>query len=165
MASRKDGYSGLQIGVHWLIVAMVAVQLLVAEGMSEMVEAAEEHEVVSATTSALAAVHYWLGIGILLVMFVRLLMRFSMGTPEHAGRDNALLNTAAATVHWLLYIVLIAVPISGLIAYYGIAEIGDIHALSKPILIVLVSLHILGALYNQFIRKDGTLMRMLRPAR
>ena len=69
---------------------------------------------------------------------------------------------AAAAMHWTLYLVLLAAPVSGLVAYYGIADVGDLHGLSRPILIVLVALHVLAALYNQYVRKDGTLTRMLR---
>lgn len=164
MSSGRQGYTKLQIWTHWLVVLLVAVQLLIAENMTEMVDAAEEGGTVSGTVSALGTLHYWLGIGILVVMLARLGMRLVLGAPAHAGPPNPVQDFAASAVHWLLYIVLLAVPVSGLVAYYGLADVGDIHALSKPILIVLVALHVLGALYNQFVRRDGTLMRMVRPA-
>ncbi|QYO78702.1 cytochrome b [Devosia salina] len=164
MSSTRQGYNRLQIWTHWTVVILVAVQLLVAENMSEVIEAAEEGETVSSATSALGALHYWLGIGIMIAMLGRLGMRVVLGAPAHSGATHPLQEFAASAVHWLLYIVLLTVPISGLVAYYGLADVGDIHALSKPILIVLIGLHALGALYNQFIRRDGTLTRMIRAA-
>ena len=44
-----------------------------------------------------------------------------------------------------------------------LADNGEIRGLVRPILILLVAIHVGAALYNQFIRKDGTLTRMLRP--
>lgn len=164
MRSKRSGYSPLQIGAHWLVVLLVAVQLLLAENMTEMVDAAEEGETVSNAVSALGSLHYWVGLGIFAAMVLRLGIRLVMGAPAHAGDSSPAQRFIAGAVHWLLYIVLLAVPVSGLVAYYGLAEVGDIHALSKPILIVLVGLHAAGAIYNQFVRKDGTLTRMLRPA-
>lgn len=162
--ARREGYSSPQIGIHWLIVLLVIVQLVVAESMTTMVDAIEEGEQVSSQVAAGGSIHYWVGIAILALMLVRLGMRIVLGAPPHAPGSTPVQNVAAATVHGALYVVLLAAPISGLVAFYGLADVGDIHALVRPALFILVVLHIAGALYNQFVRKDGTLMRMLRPA-
>lgn len=159
----RTGYSGLQIGLHWLIVAMVAVQLLIGESMTEMIEAAEEGEVASPEDVLWGNVHLWLGIAILVIMLVRLFLRLAQGAPQHAGDASPLTKLAAAALHGTLYVVLLAAPISGLVAYYRLADTGEVHGESRPILIVLVLLHALAAISNQFVRKDGTLSRMLRP--
>ncbi len=159
----RTGYSGLQIGLHWLIVVMVAVQLLIGENMTEMVEAAEEGEVASAGDLLWGNVHLWLGVAILAIMLVRLVLRLTQGAPQHAGDTSPMTRLAASALHGTLYVVLLAAPISGLVAYYGLADVGEVHGASRPLLIVLVLLHALAAVYNQFVRKDGTLSRMLRP--
>ena len=163
MTARREGYSALQIGLHWLVLVMVVVQLVVGDSMTEMVEAAEEGEQVSGGVALGASVHYWLGVAIFAAMLFRLGTRIVAGTPAHAGEQSHVQEMAATAVHWAFYIVLLASPISGLVAYYGIADVGEIHHLTKPLLIVLIALHVIAALYNQFIRKDGTLTRMLRP--
>lgn len=163
MATTRSGYSGPQIALHWLVVAMVAVQIVIGESMTEMVDAIEEGERVSVSDAFFANLHYWLGIGVLAAILVRLGLRLVNGAPSHAGPQSPLQNMAASALHWTFYAVLIAIPASGILAYYGIADLGDIHALSKPLLIILIGLHVLAALYNQFMRKDGTLVRMLRP--
>jgi cytochrome b561 len=140
---------------------MVALQLVIAENMTEMVDAIEEGETVSSTVTLFGNVHLWLGLAILAAMLVRLVVRVVSGAPTHAG-PRSIQDMAATAMHGALYIVLLAAPVSGLVAYYGLADVGDLHALSKPILIVLVGLHVLAALYNQYFRKDGTLTRMLR---
>lgn len=163
LPAHRRGYSGLQISLHWLIMVMVVVQVVIGDDMTEMVDAMEEGESVSSGVSLWGTVHYWLGLAILAAMLARLVVRMTQGAPSHAGSQSSWQNAAAAALHWGFYAVLIAVPISGLMAYYGIADVGDLHGLSKPLLIVLVGIHVLAALYNQYIRKDGTLTRMVRP--
>ena len=49
------GYTIYQIGLHWLIAALVFAQLVFGESMTEFVEAAEEGEPASALDATLAA--------------------------------------------------------------------------------------------------------------
>lgn len=163
--ARRQGYASPQIAMHWLIVVLVIVQLVVAESMTTMFDAMEEGEPVASQIATGGSIHYWVGIAILALMAVRLVMRVVLGAPPHTPGSPPIQNAVAAAVHVALYSVLLAAPISGLMAFYGLAEVGDIHALVRPALFILVALHIAGALYNQFVRKDGTLMRMFRPAR
>jgi cytochrome b561 len=72
---------------------------------------------------------------------------------------------AAKASHWLFYILLVAVPATGLLAIYVSDEFGDIHKLAKPAFIALIALHAVAALFHQFVLKDGTLKRMLLPAK
>lgn len=162
--ARREGYAAPQILMHWLIVILVIVQLVVAESMTTMVDALEEGEQVAGSVATGASIHFWVGIAILALMLVRVGMRLIFGAPAHAPGSSQLQNLAATAVHTTLYIVLLVGPISGLIAYFGVADVGDSHALVRPALFILVILHVAGALYNQFVRKDGTLTRMLRPA-
>ena len=39
----------------------------------------------------------------------------------------------------------------------------QLHTYAKPVFISLIALHVTASLYHQFWRKDGLLMRMLRP--
>jgi cytochrome b561 len=56
-----------------------------------------------------------------------------------------------------------AVPVSGLLALYVWNWMGDIHALAKPVFIVLICIHAGAALFHHFILKDAMLARMLFP--
>ncbi len=163
MSASKNGYSRLQIGLHWLVVVMVVAQIISGDAMAELIEAREEGGAIAAGASVGSSVHFWLGLGILAVMLLRLGVRLTTGVPAHAPGSPQWQNLAASVLHWAFYVVLLSVPISGLVAYYGLADVGEIHGLSKPLLIVLVAIHAGAALYNQFVRKDGTLTRMLRP--
>jgi cytochrome b561 len=54
-------------------------------------------------------------------------------------------------------------PITGMAAWFGgVLQAGELHGTVKPVIIVLVGLHIAAALYHHFIKKDGLLLRMKR---
>ena len=75
------------------------------------------------------------------------------------------MDWAAKLVHWAFYLMLVAMPVLGLLTVYVSDEFGDIHKLGKPVFLVLIGVHVLAALFHQFIKRDGTLRRILVPAR
>ena len=163
-AETKTGYSALQISLHWVIAALVFFQLVFGESMTTVVDAAEEGTAVSPTDQFLATAHYWVGISILAFVALRLIVRLASGAPKPTGAASWM-TFAATAAHWAFYLLLVAVPTTGLLAIYVSDEFGDIHALAKPVFIGLIALHAAGALFHQFFLKDGTLRRMLVPAR
>jgi cytochrome b561 len=160
----KSGYSGIQITLHWLIALLVLFQLVFGESMTTVVDAAEEGTAVSPADHFLATSHYWVGISVLVLVLLRLVVRLASGAPQPAASSGWMSRAATAT-HWLFYLLLVAVPATGLMALYVNDAFGDIHALGKPVFIVLIALHAAAALFHQFFLKDGTLKRMLVPSR
>lgn len=164
--TETTGYSRLQVSLHWVIAALVLFQLLFGESMAEAIEAAEEGEKVSGSDLFLSGAHYWVGIAILVLVTIRLGIRLWQGAPAATAPGEASwMDRAATAMHWLFYALLFAVPVSGLAAIYVSDEIGDLHALAKPVFIVLILAHAGAALYHQFVLKDGTLRRMLVPGK
>lgn len=162
MATRVQGYSGWQIGLHWLIAALVLFQIVFGEVMEEAMEAIEDNEAIASGDQFLSGAHYWVGLGILALVVVRVVLRLRNGAPTPA-ENVALTDRLAQAVHGLFYVLLFMVPISGLLAYYQIADVGDVHTLAKPAFIVLVAIHAGAALWHQFVVRDNVLLRMLKP--
>lgn len=156
------GYTIYQISLHWLIAALVFTQLIFGESMTEAIEAAEEGVPASALTDNLASMHYYFGIAILALVAVRLVLRFKNGAPPPPETSGAI-ELAGKISHWLFYALLVAVPVTGLLGYYYGDPYGEWHTYAKPVFIGLVALHVAASLYHQFWRKDGLLMRMLKP--
>ena len=157
----RQGYSGLQITVHWVIALLVLFQLIFGESMTTVVDAVEENQTPDPTDQALASAHYWVGIAILVLVALRIVLRLAQGAPEPVGTGLQL--KAAKAIHALFYLLLIAVPVTGLLAVYVSPEIGDIHSIGKPLFIAFIVLHALGALFHHFKLKDETLRRMFVP--
>jgi cytochrome b561 len=159
----RSGYSGAQIGLHWVIAALVIFQLLFGEDMSHVLRATRRGMVVTPSDAFWANVHYYLGIAVLALVFGRLFIRFILGAPEQL--QQGWMGKAAALSHGAFYILLIAAPILGLLAYYLGKPFGELHELCKPLLIILIGAHAAAALFHQFWLRDGTLRRMLVPRR
>ncbi|SHG37803.1 cytochrome b561 [Kaistia soli DSM 19436] len=166
MSSRTiGGYSSVQVLLHWVIAALVFFQLIFGESMSMATRAARRGTELDPTDATLASAHYWVGIAILVLVAFRLAVRLVGGAPDPQSSGAPVLDKLAHAAHWLFYILLVGMPVTGLLAVYVWPELGEIHELGKPVFIVLIALHVLGALYHQFWLKDGTLRRMFVPAR
>ncbi len=159
------GYSSLQIIIHWLIAGMVIFLLVFGESMKEFMEAAREGTSVDPADRFLADMHYWIGLAILGFAALRVAVRAGQSVPPHDGGEHSLAERIAAAMHVFFYVLLFVVPITGLLAYYVGGAFGGIHEIGKPVFIVTILVHAAAALVHQFWMKDGTLKRMIVPAR
>jgi cytochrome b561 len=152
-------------------------------------------------------IHMVVGITILVLLLVRLVMRFTIKRPADATAGHRLLDIVAKVVHYGLYLSVLAVTILGLVfalqtnrlqsAFTGSrpefngarqgfngpppgftppapgtfpngrgggfgfgSPLLIIHRLVAYLVALLLGIHILAALYHQFIRKDNLLARM-----
>ncbi len=156
------GYTRVQIALHWQVAILIAVQFLMSEGIEEAWDAYKEGE--AAGTGGGAWLHILVGVAILALVIWRLALRASQGVPPPpAGESPAQVLVAKAT-HGLLYALMILMPLSGVAAWFGgIGPAMAAHQFGKLALLVLVALHVLGAVYNHFLLKNGLLSRMTRP--
>jgi cytochrome b561 len=162
---QTGGYSTHQIALHWLIAALVAFQLIFGEGMTNVREAAEEGATPSNLDFAVSIGHYWFGIAILALVLVRLGVRLTQGVPPRAVATPTWMDWAAKLVHLAFYLMLFAMPVLGLLTVYVSDSFGDIHKLGRPVFVILIAVHVVAALFHQFVRRDGALRRILVPAR
>jgi cytochrome b561 len=149
-----------QIVLHWSIAALVIWQLIFGEEM----EALEHPADVDSTELFLANSHLFVGFAILGLVALRIVLRVVNGAPlpVETGRVAAIL---ARVSHAAFYVLLVAVPVTGILDYYFHLPTGGLHELGKPLFILLIALHVAATLWHQFIRHDGTLRRMVVPAR
>lgn len=128
--------------------------------------------------------HKTLGIILFAVATLRILWALTQRKPSDMHPERLMESGLAALVHWLLYISLVVVPLSGWVhhaATTGFAPIllpigqdlplvpkseavaslfARLHWLWTKILVGAILLHILGALKHHIIDKDATLRRM-----
>ncbi|HEX6592812.1 MAG TPA: cytochrome b [Moraxellaceae bacterium] len=128
--------------------------------------------------------HKSFGASVFFLVWLRLYWRLSQPhpAPEPAPRWQLL---AAAVVHWGLYFVMVALPLTGMLAsqfggrvvsWFGLFDIpvllapdkafaGQLMGLHKdllwPLLLVLLAGHVGAALWHHVITRDRTLRRML----
>lgn len=166
-----EQYSSRMVIVHWLTLAL----LIAAWYLGESVHDARYG---GNATIAAYVIHALVGGSILLLTLARLFFRNKDGTPPAMG--DTLMDKVAKGMHHLLYLLLVLLPVSGTMQIVtsdlGKALLaGDaslipqkftgvtahvVHETLVTVLIVVVVIHLLGALKHQFIMKDGLMSRM-----
>jgi cytochrome b561 len=112
---------------------------------------------------AFYALHESAGLTILFVALARLAWRWLSPPPSLPNDMPKLLRTASSAVHHALYALLIIQPLLGFMeAWESLAKILKLlHTIGGWSLVVLIALHVGGAVFHHAIRRDGTLMRMI----
>lgn len=134
-------------------------------------------------------IHMSVGLAILVLLFVRIPWQVSHKAthePTKFGTWMGWSDPAAKIAHYGLYVLLAAVPISGILLQFarggaipllGFIEIPspwladrafssnikEIHEIFAHSLVILASFHAVAALLHHFIFRDRTLVRMLPP--
>ena len=171
----KSGrYHPLLVSLHWLLAIMIVFSLGV--GMFSLKEIANS----SPDKIFALRVHMIAGILILVFTLARFAVRFIADRPDPATTGNALLDKIAVITHYGLYLLVILMAASGIamswqaglpaIVFGGsgtplpesFAIYGSrlVHGVIAKLLLALASLHVLAALYHQFVRRDKLLSRM-----
>ena len=164
-------YSKRMVIVHWLTLAL----LIAAWFLGEAAHDARHDEV---ATIQGYVIHALVGGSIFLLVLARLFFRRKDGTPPVSG--NTPMDKMAKGIHHLLYTLLVLLPVSGMMQIIT-SDVGkallagdatllpkkfegvvahEVHETLVTVLIVLVVVHLLGAIKHQFITKDGLMDRM-----
>ncbi len=158
--STPTGYSRAQIALHWIVFALIAQQYLFKDAMSAAWDRISEGVEAGFDPLVLALVAG--GALVLILALWRLVLRTRHGAPVPVEGSRMQVAIARLT-HMGLYALMILMPVSGSVAWFGGVEVAaQSHNVMKIILLALVALHIVGAFYHQFVLRDGTLARMRR---
>ena len=156
------GYTRTQIVLHWLIFALIVVQFLFHEPMSDAWERVEDGLPVA--FSPLIAGHVFTGLLVLVLAVIRIVIKVRRGAPPLPEDEPRALKLAAHGTQMTLYGLMILMPVSGALAWFGRVEAAaEVHEVLKGLMLVFVALHIAGALYQHFVLKSDVLDRMRRP--
>lgn len=157
----QTGYSRLQIALHWLVALLIVHQFLFSDAIAQVWKARDMS--VQPDFSLLVPLHVVGGALILLTVLWRLALRARRGAPPVEG-DNSALRIIAQLTHLGLYALMLLMPISGALAWFGgVGAAAAGHNVLKLLLLALIALHVVGALYHQFVLRDGVMDRMRRP--
>ena len=173
--AQTGGYTSTAKLLHWLIVALLVAQFIVAWTMPHIGR--------NTPVTTLISLHFSFGVVILAVAIVRLVWRATHAEPAPLDGVPPWQVQSARTMHWLLYMLLFVVQVLGWInaSWRGMpiimfgAELpklvgtrvpgwgwtGDVHdLLANYLMLTLVGLHVAAGLYHYFIRRDSVLQRM-----
>ena len=175
LRNTKQSYGSISKGFHWGVGLLVLIVLGIGLVMTLLMEPSPD-------MFALYKWHKQLGIVVLAFVVLRLLWRFTEVRPD--SLQQGVLDKIARFVHLLLYVCILALPLSGwamssakgydvnLFGVYTLPNfvsknkelgdfLGDMHFYVGYTLLASFLLHFAGALKHAFIDKDDTLKRML----
>lgn len=167
------GYAALPKLLHWVIAALV----FAIWPLGLMIGFVKDEVKLD-----FYMVHESLGFLVLWLMLLRVGARLTFAAPPPDG--PRLERIAARSVHGLIYVFLIVMPVTGFLAtnahgfplqWFGLFTVWSpisktpdiawtlsaIHEISARVLLVLVGLHLAAALFHHVIKRDGTLYKML----
>lgn len=157
--TERNGYSGLQIGLHWAIALLIGVNYLVSEGMEETFDGMMEGKAVTGWTPT---IHVYVGVAVLVLVAIRILVRVTRGAPGPV-QGGTLFDKLGEVSHWVLYALMLAVPALGAISWYlKIDQTAGLHVLVMNGMMILIGVHAVAALFHQFVLKDHLLLRMMK---
>ncbi len=159
--SARTGYSGLQIGIHWIVAVLIFAAYFTSDGMGRALRTRIE---TGASGVDGNTPHVWLGGAVFLLVLIRIIVRWRSGAPDHAPETPALVATAATWGHRLIYLLMVLVPLGGAVTWYGgIEAAGDIHEILGNAFMLVVMAHAVIAIGHEVLWSDGTLNRMIKP--
>jgi cytochrome b561 len=175
-AARVPGaYSRTAIALHWLVAALIVVAFALGLYMVELK--------LSPTKLQLYSWHKWLGVTIWLLVVVRLIWRATHRPPPLPAMPRWQ-SLAATATHWLLYALVLVIPISGWlfssasgfpVVYLGKVQLPDlvgkdkqlaevlqeVHETLNWIMLAVVVVHVVAAVKHHLVDRDPVLHRML----
>lgn len=158
------GYSSVQIALHWIVAVLIAGQFLFNEPITEAFDSLMDGKVPPFDIRVMG--HVAGGAIILALVLWRLVLRRRRGAPPPPESAGRLLGLAATLGHVATYALMLLIPVSGLVAWFGgVAAAGEAHEVMGTLLLVVVALHVLAAFWHQFWLKDHLLARMMRAER
>jgi cytochrome b561 len=183
-------YGSVAMFLHWTIALLIIVNICLGLYFPDLPRS-------DPNLFTLSQIHKSIGLTVLSLSVLRVLWRLINPVPPLPADMNPALKLAARTSQFLLYVLIIAIPLTGWIMvsasrlglptpyfflfdwpnlpfFDGLDKAGrmaaheqweNIHAFLAWSAIVLIPIHIAGALYHQFIRRDDVLRQMMPGAR
>ncbi len=171
----SNRYSTPAIALHWLIALLIFVAFPLGVYMHELP--------LSPDKLKLYSYHKWIGVSVFLLVAIRLGWRLTHTPPALPDGIAAWQRRASAVVHGLLYLLMIAIPLSGWLmssakgfqtVWFGVLPLPDligknrelgellaeVHEALNFTLLALVILHVGAALKHHFIERQPFLQRM-----
>ena len=164
----------LLVALHWIMGLGIILSLIAGKFAFPTMENSDPNKVYALRP------HMVIGITVGVLLVLRLFIRLRIGTPPHAETGNRLLDRIGAATHWIFYILIAIMVLSGLgVAFsnglFGIVFGGGgaplpeslaqnpprmVHGIASSLLVLLLLVHVAAALWHQFWLKDGLFRRM-----
>jgi cytochrome b561 len=171
------GYTRTAVALHWLIALLIVCGFALGWVMTDIPG-------FTPTKLKYFSWHKWIGVTAFVLAIVRVLWRATHMPPPLPAGMPALQRIGAHVVHILLYLLMLAIPVTGYlyssasnipVVYLGIVPLPrlidpdpllketlkTLHISLNYVLLTLVGLHVFAVVKHQLMDRDGLLSRML----
>lgn len=171
----ENSYGTIAKGFHWLLFLMLTFSIVAGNFLASMPKGVEKLQA--------AGMHKSFGVILLLLILARLAWRLINVTPKEPEGTPAIQNILARGMHWVLYTLMFAQPLSGIlmsqaagypISVFGVFELPMLldkdqslaqffrgaHGTVWILLVLAVIGHAGAAMYHHFVQKDDVMRRM-----
>ena len=175
-ATPAPAWNAVTRAFHWGIAALLLVQVPLAWYMTDLPLGPDK--------LGKYALHKSLGVLLFCLMALRLAWRLTHPAPPLPAGTPGWQRAAARLTQGLLYFAVLAMPVTGWlnssaanfpVSVFGLFTLPDLiapdparqagfedsHRVQSYVLLAAFGAHLAGALYHQFIRRDGTVRAML----
>ena len=170
-------YDRVAVALHWLVAIGVFVMIGLGWYMTDIPKGTPQR-------AFFFNLHKSIGVTLGLIVLVRVVWRWNHTPPPLPAGTASWVVNASKLSHGLLYALLVLMPVAGFTAsnfskygvtYFGLFKIGPlfaenkvlyelfqgIHHAASEVLVIVICIHIAGALKHLLIDKDGVFFRML----
>jgi cytochrome b561 len=154
-------YSSLQIGAHWVTALLVVAQWYTSGGVLRTHAVHPIYWKPDPYDVLLHKLHIYGGVAVFALVALRIVLRWRIGVPA-APPDLPRWSVALARpAHLAMYVVLIGLSLTGLVTTYVWFWMNLPHRLLVNLLYVVVSLHVVAALWHDLAHQAGLNARMM----
>ncbi|MES9862926.1 MAG: cytochrome b [Candidatus Thiodiazotropha sp. LLP2] len=175
MKNSENSYGVVAKGFHWLLFLMLSFSIVAGNFLTSMPKGTEKLQA--------AGMHKSFGAVLMMLIMLRLLWRLINVTPKLPDGTTAVESLLANGMHWALYALMFAQPLSGIlmsqaggypVSLFGLFEFPlfleqskgaaeffrAMHGTVWILLVVAVMGHVGAALNHHYIKKDNVLKQM-----
>jgi cytochrome b561 len=162
LQDRPDSFGWISIALHWLTAVLITALWIIGRSI--------EFQAVD-SIDARRSLHVTLGLAAWLLLAARIAWRLKNPHPRAFGQSELIHRVARAT-HYLMLMLLAIMLVSGpLLAWSSstlpamAAGIHSVHGAGANLLLLLVVIHVAGALKHLMFNDDETIARIFVPRR
>ena len=154
-------YNKFHILIHWLVVVIILIQMITGDKIALEFLAFRDQSINIDGNTSNSQIHMLGGLFIILLMAIRVFLRIKFGVPAPTKKTNDPLKFLSTFVHLGIYLILFAIPITGLLAFSTInVNLGIAHKILVNILYLFVIFHLIGVAFHQIFLGDNIMERI-----
>jgi cytochrome b561 len=171
-----QSYDGVQRAFHWIMAALIFLAIAAGVGASFLDKGSPER-------AQTLMIHRSLGMTALALAACRIVYRLIAGAPPYAEPLGRLTRLAAHAGHFALYVLMIALPVTGYlntaaagraVPWFGLFEWPNVAPKDKALAAsasmghywlawaigAVLAVHLAAVLWHRYVKRDGVLARM-----